>query len=340
MDSSSLRGVTVLVTGASGFIGSHLVERLFAEGAQVRCLLRPTSPRGRARYLPSIRARPVLGDLLTGRGVAEAVDGASVVFHLAGVTKALRASDYYLGNVKATENLLRAMASTEASSGARLVHVSSLAAIGPGADNVPLREDAPPRPLSHYGRSKLQGEQAVRASSISERATVVRPPVVYGPRDTDVLQVFQAAIRGWMVRIGRGESYFSFIYVADLVDGLILAAERGQSAGKAYFLANPEPASWSEFGAIAAAITRKGLRTLTLPVWAACLAGSCADLIARAKGRPGIVSRDKIDDVRQRYWICDAARAAADLGFEAQTSLREGIAATLEWYRQEHWLSY
>jgi nucleoside-diphosphate-sugar epimerase len=255
---------------------------------------------------------------------------------VAEVTKALHASDYYVGNVQATENLLRAMSS----SGARLVHLSSLAAMGPSPDGIPLREDAAPHPLTHYGKSKLEGEQAVAASSLASRSTVIRPPVVYGPRDVDVYQVFKAAASGALVRIGRPESYFSFIYIADLVDGLILAAERQQAAGKAYFLANPGPVSWTEFGSTAALTMVKKIRTFTLPVWAAYLAGCLADLLSRVTGRPGILSRDKILEARQRYWVCDATRAAADLDFHTQTSLREGVAATLEWYRQAQWLTY
>jgi nucleoside-diphosphate-sugar epimerase len=333
----SLRGETVLVTGATGFIGSHLVDRLLAEGASVRCLLRATSPRGgAARHLPAQGAKPVLGDLITGAGLDEALDGVGIVFHLAGVTKALRASDYYLGNVKATQNLVDAMSRGPA----RLVHVSSLAAMGPSPDAVPLDEDARPTPLTLYGKSKLEGEQAVRRSPVSSRATVIRPPVVYGPRDVDVYHIFKAAANGALVRIGRPDSYFSFIYVSDLVDGLILAAQRPTADGKAYFLANPSPVSWTEFAATAATTMVKKLRTFTVPVWAAYLAGSSADLLSRMNGRPGILSRDKILDARQRYWICDPARAAADLEFHAQTSLREGVAATLEWYRHEQWLTY
>jgi dihydroflavonol-4-reductase len=337
MDSASLRGATVLVTGATGFIGSHLAERLLSEGARVRCLVRPTSSRGgAARYPPAEGAKPALGDLITGAGLDAALDGVKIVFHVAGVTKALHTSEYYQGNVHATENLLRAMSN----SGARLIHVSSLAAMGPSLDGTPLREDTAPHPLTHYGKSKLEGERAIRGSSVSSQATVVRPPVVYGPRDVDVYQVFKAAASGAMVRIGGPESYFSFIYVSDLIDGLVLAAQHEQAAGKDYFLANPSPVSWTEFASTAAMTMVKKPRTFTLPVWAACLAGCFADLLSRMTGRPGILSRDKILDARQRYWICDATRAVADLGFHAQTSLREGVAATLEWYRQAQWLSY
>src|SRR5579859_3831098 len=177
MDSASLRGVPVLVTGATGFIGSHLVERLLHEGARVRCLIRASSPRGGAvRHLPSSDARPVLGDLISGAGLAEAIDGVELVYNLAGVTKALHSADYYQGNVQATRNLLDAMAGT----GARLIHLSSLAAMGPSLEGAPLQEDAAPRPLTHYGKSKLEGELAVRDSAVAARAIVIRPPVVYG----------------------------------------------------------------------------------------------------------------------------------------------------------------
>jgi nucleoside-diphosphate-sugar epimerase len=298
--------------------------------------MRATSPRGgAARHLPSAGATPVLGDLVTGAGLDAALDGIEVVFHLAGVTKALRASDYQQGNVRATENLLQAMSSGAAS----LIHVSSLAAMGPSPDAGLLCEDAEPRPLTLYGKSKLQGEQAVLRSPVAARATLIRPPVVYGPRDVDVYQIFKAAASGALVRIGRPESYFSFIYVIDLVDALILAAQL-PAAGKAYFISNPEPVSWSEFGATAGSTMVKKLRTYTLPFWAASLAGGFADLLSLMTRRPGIISRDKIIDARQRYWVCNPARAALDLGFHAQTSLREGVAATLEWYRQEQWLTY
>src|SRR6266576_3029320 len=115
MDAPTLRGVTVLVTGATGFIGSHLVERLVSEGANVRCLVRPSSPRGgAARHLPAQGAKPFLGNLITRTGVAAALEGVDLVFHLAGVTKALRTADYYEGNVTATENLLKCMSGSGA----------------------------------------------------------------------------------------------------------------------------------------------------------------------------------------------------------------------------------
>src|SRR5574340_25657 len=197
-----------LVTGATGFVGSHLAERLVGEGWQVRCMVRRTSS---LRWLPP-GVETVYGELASGEGVGEAVHGADAVFHVAGVTKARRAAEFYEGNVRATANLLEAAGDVP-----RFVHVSSLAAAGPGAD---LSEDNPPRPVSDYGRSKLEAEKLARG-----RAVIIRPPVVFGPRDTDVLQIFRAVNRGRMVRIGRRDSFFSFIYVKDLAEALAARSE-------------------------------------------------------------------------------------------------------------------
>ena len=224
MDSANIRGVTVLVTGASGFIGSHLVERLLAEGANVRCL-HPADQSSRGRCPPSCRAqgaKPVLGDLLTGAGMSEALDGASIVFHLAGVTKALHTADYYEGNVRATENLLRAM-----SAGcARFVHVSSLAADG----SKPGRRSSPrgSRAASAYPLRQIEAGRRAAPCAPPRWPTRDRHPSsgrLWSAGYRTSYRVFKAAASGALVRIGSGESYFSFIYVADLVDGLILAAD-------------------------------------------------------------------------------------------------------------------
>ncbi|MGB9606740.1 MAG: NAD-dependent epimerase/dehydratase family protein, partial [Bryobacteraceae bacterium] len=220
-------GLPVLVTGATGFIGSHLAQRLVGLGARVRCLVRRTSRTG---VLPA-GIELAQGELATGEGLAEAVRGAQLVFHLAGVTKAVSPADYERGNVLATRNLVGALESCEA----RLVQVSSLAAVGPSSDGSPLPEDCEPRPVSLYGRSKLEAERAVLCSGLAARAVIVRPPVVFGPRDTDVYQLLRMAARGWLPVTGGPEARFSVIYVEDLVEGLLAAACHESAAGRTYF---------------------------------------------------------------------------------------------------------
>jgi nucleoside-diphosphate-sugar epimerase len=319
----------ILVTGATGFIGSHLVEGLSARGEKLRCLVRR---HGLAFNQPAVEIAK--GDLATGEGLEAALCGVELVIHLAGVTKALRSGDYYTGNARATENLARLLAGR----GIRLVHVSSLAAIGPSADGVPVTEDAEPHPITHYGKSKLEAEKMVRV--LLPDAVIVRPPVVYGPRDTGVFQVIKSIGRGLALEIGGGERWFSAIYVKDLVEGLRAAAASPQARGRAYFLSHPKPVSWGELAATAAGIMGVRARRVRVPLAAARAVGNCADLWARATRKPAIVSREKIREAECMYWTCDTRRAAAELNFHAQTSLEHGLAETLARYKEAGWLQY
>ncbi len=324
------RGLPVLVTGATGFIGSHLVERLALEGARLRCLVRRTS---RTEALPP-GVELAYADLAAGEGLEEALRDVCLVFHLAGVTKALSAEGYYRGNALATANLAAALAGSQA----RLVQVSSLAAAGPSPDGSLLKEEAEPRPVSHYGRSKLAAERAVRDSAAASRAVIVRPPVVYGPRDTDVLELLRMAARGWMPVVGDPEARFSVIYVEDLVEGLLAAAACRQAAGQTYFMAHPVAVSWGQFARVAGSRLGRRLRLVRIPwpvVWTAALGWEAA---ARLRRRPAIISRDKVGEARFGFWVCDVTRARRDLGFEARTSLEDGLERTLAWYRRAGWL--
>jgi nucleoside-diphosphate-sugar epimerase len=315
----------ILVTGGTGFIGSHLIEKLSAWGEPLRCLVRRRRPAG---------VEAVRGDLITGQGLEEALRGIDAVIHLAGVTKALTADDYYSGNARATETLARALVGRAV----RLVHVSSLAAIGPSRDGKPVDEDAEPHPLTHYGKSKLEAERIVRA--LAPNAVIVRPAVVYGPRDTDVFQILKSISKRWLLEIAGGERWFSAIYVKDLVDGLIAAASAPRAAGRAYFLAHPKPVCWSEFGAAAARIMGRKPRVLRVPPRVAHAVGYCAELWSRATRKPGILSRGKVAEAQCMFWTCDTRRAAAELGFEAQTPFEAGLAETLAWYKEAGWLKY
>ncbi len=320
-------GGRVLVTGSTGFIGKHLLPRLTGSGAPIRCLVR--------RPLSIPGAETVRGDLATGEGLREAARDVDLVLHLAGVTKALRPEDYDRGNATGTGNLV-----ANCPPGAKLIHISSLAAAGPSPDGLPLREDATPRPVSLYGRSKLASEEAVRASPLAARAVILRPAVVYGPADTDVYQAFRSVARGVFATIGSGQARFSYIYVEDLVDAILAAASSPVAEGRTYFLANPKPVSWFDFASLAGQQMGHKVRFLRIPLSAAWLAGWAAELSARfRRERPGILSRDKVREAAHPDWICDPDRAFRDFGFLPTTSLANGMAVTLAWYKKAGWLT-
>jgi nucleoside-diphosphate-sugar epimerase len=316
------------ITGGTGFVGGHLLEKLAASGETARCLVRRKTL---AHPLP-VGMEPVFADLSTGQGLDEALRGVDRVIHLAGVTKALRTADYEAGNARATEMLARAVAGRRIS----FLHVSSLAAIGPGAM---VEEDAEAHPVSAYGRSKLEAERRVRA--LLPDAAIVRPAVVYGPRDTDVFQVLKSVAKGVSLEIAGGGRWFSAIYVKDLADALILASRDPKAAGRTYFLAARQPVSWRELGQTAARIMgRKPPLVARIPYAAAYAVGACWETWSRLTGTPGIVTRDKIREARCPAWTCDVRRAAAELGFEAETTLEAGLRETLAWYKESGWLWY
>ncbi|HUB83013.1 MAG TPA: NAD-dependent epimerase/dehydratase family protein [Bryobacteraceae bacterium] len=320
----------ILVTGSTGFVGSHLVEKLRQRGEPVRCLVRPSTNAGR---LPA-GVETAAADLATGEGIERALEGVDAVIHAAGVTKGLTPQDYFAGNARPTGTLARAIAGRSI----RFVYVSSLAAVGPSADGCPVDENTLPHPVSTYGRSKLEGERAAR-SAVPD-TVIIRPPVVYGPRDTGVFQILKAAAQGLLLEISGGDRWISAIYVEDLAEGLCAAVRAPQSAGRTYFMAHRDCVSWRQLGASAAKIMGRKPRSIRVPIFAANAIAFLNEIWSLLSRNPAIISREKVAEACCRFWTCNPARAAADFGFEAPTPLDAGLAKTLAWYKEAGWLKY
>ncbi len=323
-----------LVTGGQGFIGSHLCARLVAEGHRVRVLARPSS---RLDNLAGLEVEVVRADVTETAGLAAAVAGCDLIFHVAAALKGLHERDLFRVNADGTRNVAAAAAAASPRP-ARLVYVSSAAAAGPSpGGRAPRTEDMPPSPLSWYGRSKLAGEDAVR-STAGLQWTIVRPPIVFGPRERDVLDYFRLAHRGWLPVIGPSDRFYSLIYAENLAEGLVRAAASSASVGQTYFLAGPEIVTWAELGRLIAAALGVGGRVLRIPGAAASMAGRLADVLARARRRPAIFSSQKVLEMRAPAWVCSAAKAERDFGWRATTPLADALASTARWYRDRGWL--
>jgi len=316
--------VLAAVTGGSGFIGSHLCERLLACGHRVRVLARPGSA---LANLQGLDLEVVRGGL-EGEGLEQAVAGADWVFHLAGALKGFREADLMRVNRDGTRRLLEACRGHAPA--ARFLLVSSLAAAGPGE----LTEDAPPRPLTWYGRSKLAAEREVLDSGLA--SVILRPPVVFGPRDRDVLGYFRAA-RRFLPVPGRTERRYSLIYAPDLADGLLRAAQTPCPSGEIFHLTGPA-LTWAAFGRRIAAALGRPAPVLALPEAAVRLCGHAADLWARLRGRPSIFSSQKVMEMLAPGWVASPEKAARVLGWTAPTGLDAALAATVAWYRDHGWL--
>jgi len=324
---------TALVTGGTGFVGSHLVELLLSRGYDVTCLVRD---RRRLRWLQGLRVRLVDGDCLDPRSLAAAVRGQAVIFHVAGLTKAFRPREYYEVNHSGTTNLLEACA-REGRGIRKFVLVSSLAAAGPAAEGKAVTDADLPHPVSDYGKSKLLAE--VETLRFRERFPIVilRPSAVYGPRDTDVFELFRWASKGFILDM-RGERFLNWCYVEDLAEGLLLAAERPVPSGSIYFIAEDRIYSLTEFHT---ALQRTGgvtARIIRVPHWIGSVIGAASEAAGRLRGRATIMNRQKVREAAQEYWTCDLGKAHAELGFTARVALEEGLTRTWQWYRENNWI--
>ncbi len=306
-----------------------------AGGTEVHCLLRPRPQPD--DWLRQLGCKELPGDITDPESLSGKLHNFDLVYHLAGVTKALSAREFELANATGTRNLLEA-ASQGSPHLQKFVLVSSLAAAGPSATGVPLTESDSPRPVSNYGKSKLLGEESCLKFMKHLPITIVRPPAVYGPRDTDVLTYFRFARRGYRPVLGRVQRTASFIFVKDLVDGIVLAAESTAAAGRTYYLSDKRVYTWDELGLTIAEVLGVSTRKITLPLWAAFLAAAGADLTARITRKASIINLDKFEELKMLHWVCSSARAAEELAFKTAYSLQQGLAETAEWYKQAGWL--
>ena len=332
---------SALVTGASGFVGGHLVRRLIARGFRVSCLVRATS---RVDELRSSGAQVIVCDIADRAGIARAIasSNAHSVFHVAGRVRALDADDYLRVNAGGVEAVVQAC--TDQRERPVLVLVSSLAAAGPAADRPTIESDVP-APVSDYGRSKLAGERVAMQYADALPITVVRPCIVFGAGDRGTHEIFKPIARsGLHVVGGSGDHRLSLVAVADLVECLMLAAEQGERlvpdiAGQGIYFAAAEDVSYVELGrAIARALGRPPPRVLRLPDWSMRSIGGIGDVVSRVRRRPGWVSSDKIREFLAGSWTCSSAKARQQLGWSPATPLTDRLRETAQWYRDARWL--
>lgn len=326
--------VNVLVTGGTGFVGSHLVDHLVQKQYTVRCLVRKSSD---TRWLAGKNIEFVYGDLFDDEALRNAVSGVEYVYHCAGITKAKTKEEYYRGNATGTRNLLHTVLKTNPSL-KRFVHVSSQAAVGPSESMTPITEDREARPLTTYGKSKWEAERACHEVQDRLALTIVRPPVVYGERDKDVFEFFRTYSMGIQPMVGFTDKYVSMIHVADLVRGLVMAGENERALGQTYFITSKEVYNWKQIGeATRKAMNKRALR-IRLPEFVVYIVAAFAETAALLSKKPALVNFEKAREMVQDYWTCDHTKAKRELGFEQEISLEEGVMRTVTWYVQQGWL--
>jgi nucleoside-diphosphate-sugar epimerase len=323
-----------LVTGANGFIGSHLVRALLAVNIEVRCLVRPTSDLSSLAGLP---VTLVTGELRDPASLPAAVAGVDVIYHLGAALMVCDRETFQAVNHQGTRNLLEA--ARAASPGLkRFLYVSSQAAAGPcGPDQKPLTEDAPCRPVSWYGESKRDAEEAVRSFGDKFPVTIVRPSSVYGEREMDVSQVFPAVAAGVRPLIGLRKRSLVMVYVEDLVAGFIAAAASPQAVSETFFLNHPQLCSPHGLpGAVAKAMGKSFGVPLPAPTVLLRLAAPLAELKYQFLRERPALTRDKAREVSQIAWLADPSKARAKFGWSAAYDLLHGMQPTVRaWAEQQ-----
>lgn len=299
----------ILVTGATGFIGSHLVRYLLdlreKEGWQeeIFCLVRSTSD---LSPLKGLKVKLIIGDLRHPESLIPAVQGAMYIYHLAAELYTVSRPQFLAGNVVGTENLLKAAEMYAKSSLKRFLLVSSLAAAGPAPTLEPITEERElGSPVSWYAESKQKVEKIAHQYSPGLPITIVRPSGVYGPRDPGFAAAFKAARMRIQATIGFKKGYAGLVYAPDLVEGMVAAARHNQTMGQTYFLTNPVNYTVKEVGkTIGKAVGKPFGITIPVPIFVMQMAALFAELryhFTRQKPQP---TRDKVRDLAQRFWLC------------------------------------
>lgn len=324
----------VVLTGSNGFIGSHLAEYLAKQGYEVHCIIRPTS------NLKWIKDKGyVFHDcgLNNVEQLVKAFEGASIIYHLAGVVASLSYEGYYIGNVTLTQHVLDA-ALAMSKPPDRIVVTSSLAVCGPSKKEAPIDESVGFNPVSLYGKAKVEQEKLCAKYFDKLPITIARPSVITGEREAELFEFVKAVNGGVVPLVGSNDKYLVVIDIIDLVKALYDMSVAKSTINEAYLLASEEIISWKELADICAKHLDKKPVILRLPHWVIRFAGSLSGTFGKVIGKPQTFDSEKAKEGVQEAWICSVAKAKKDFGFKQTISISDGVKRSIAWYKKEGWL--
>ncbi len=323
-----------LVTGATGFTGGHLARMLVARGHHVRALVRD---RSKASDLAAAGIELVEGDLRDRAALDRAVSGIERVYHIAAMYRqaGLPADTYRAVNALAARDMIEAAARAGVT---RVMHCSTVGVHG-DVEHPPANEDAPLKPGDVYQETKLEGENLARDAGhrLGIEVTIARPTGIYGPGDRRLLKMFKGVARGRFPILGSGNIYYHLTFIDDLCEGFRLCAEAPGGAGRTYILAGGEVTTLNELVGLVADVAGVRPPSLRLPVWPFWVAGAACEAVCAPLGIEPPLYRRRVDFYTKSRAF-DISRARAEIGYDPQVGLREGIRRTLDWYRHRGWL--
>jgi nucleoside-diphosphate-sugar epimerase len=328
--------MTTLVTGASGFLGSHVAEQLSKRGQKVRALVRKSSNTKFLQSLPNVEL--AYGSIEDKASVLAASKGITGIVHAAGLVKARGPAEFRKVNTEGTENLLAAALAQKAQL-KRFVLVSSQAAGGPSdALGTPKQVGQETEPVTHYGRSKLAAEEAALRLKSELPITILRPPAIYGPRDQEILIFFKSVDKGVLPLTSPLEAKFSMIYGADCAAACLRALEADVPSGSVYYLDDGTPVTFETMiRSVEAAVGKRAWVRIPLPRPIVRTAALLTELYGRATNQAVMLTRDKCNELFNQ-WVCDSSKARTELDWQPEVDFARGVKLTAEWYKQHGWL--
>ena len=330
--------MNILITGASGFIGSFIVEEALRRGMDVWAAVRRTSSR---KYLTDPRINFIELNLDSQADLMEQMGSLrfDYVVHAAGATKCLHASDFYRINTEGTRNLVIALQRLQMPL-CRFVYISSLSVYGPVREQQPyseIKESDMPAPNTAYGRSKLESERFLDTLDGFPCVTL-RPTGVYGPRERDYFLMAKSIKGHTDFAVGYRPQDLTFVYVQDVVQAVFLAFDHG-TTGRKYFLSDGQVYSSRTFSDLLhRELGRPWLLRIKAPVWVLRIVTFCGEYVGRMTGRISALNNDKYNIMKQRNWRCDIRPAVDELGYKPEYDLERGVKLTVRWYRDNGWL--
>lgn len=324
----------VFVTGATGFVGSHVVKRLVDGGHHPVCMVRETSD---TALLDRLGVQTVVGSLRQLDGLAETLKEVDALIHIAGVVKVRDTDEFYQINGAATGELAR-LAHAANPALQRFIFVSSVSAQGPSTGATPRALDAPAAPVSHYGRSKLAGERALLEYAGRMPISIFRPPPVYGPRDSEMLAAFKFAKYGLAPVYGDGSGLLSLIYVEDLAQAIVAALEVEHPSPAIFPIDDGAVHTWESLTRDFGLAMDKTPRHIRVPRVVFRVAGAISEEFGKLTGQAVIFNRDKVSEMSQASWVCGHAALSEMLGWTPEWPIERGARRAADWYIENRWL--
>jgi 2-alkyl-3-oxoalkanoate reductase len=325
----------ILVTGATGFLGSHVAEQLAHSGQECVALVRKSSDTSFLKTLPGVRF--AVGSVEDRDSVRRAMEGVDAVIHVAGLVKAKSDTEFRRVNAGGTENVVSAAVEHGVK---RMVLVSSQAVGGPSEKGgAPVRVGQERAPVTTYGRTKLAAERAVLAQKDKLHSVILRPPAIYGPRDNEVLVFFKAVKSGVLPLTNPIDAEYSMIYGPDCAKACILALHAQVPSGSTYYLEDGQPITFGDMiRLVEQALGKRAWMRIPLPAGLVRTAAMASEMYGKFADKAVMLTVDKCNELHASSWVCDGEPARRDLGFEPQYNFAEGVKHTARWYQQNGWL--